>query len=602
MATRINLLGAPSIEVDGVGVAGPRGSKSWAVLTYLALTDRPAPRARLIDLLFDEAEDPAGALRWTLSQIRRALGAAVELAGDPVRLVPREDTVVDTGVLSRGAWPEALALPGFGGDLLEGVSLRVGPAFELWLAGERRRVAAATASMLHAAAHSRLAVGDTASAVELAGRLVACDPLDEFAHELLVRTLVAAGDPGAAAERVRQCEELFRRELGRAPSSALREALSPRRPVAVSQGRSARLAAIEIGVAAAQAGVYDRAIDVLRGAVAAGGDQDDEIAARAQAALGTALVHGVRGSDEEAITLLHRAFATAVDCGARQVAAQAAYELGVVETFRGHYGRMEAWFDEAVTLADGDPRRLAWVNVYAGFGRTDQADYARALTTLELAREQARSVADPRALAYAGAGIGRLHLLRGDLSGARAALEPALAQTRELAWTSFIAFPESQLAEVDVREGFLDTAEERFEHSYAMACYVGDPCWESYALRGRGLLAEARGDDGTALELLAQAPRSARRLPDTHAWVEGHCLEALCDFAVGRSMPEAPGWVEELEDFAGRRGMGELVARAALHRVSLGEPGAAAVAELRLAGIDNPALGARQVPHGRAPL
>jgi DNA-binding SARP family transcriptional activator len=593
MATRINLLGAPTIDVDGARVAGPRGSKSWAVLAYLLLTDRPVPRARLVDLLFGEAEDPAGALRWTLSQVRRALGEAADLTGDPVGLVLREDTVADVGVLARGSWPESLALPGFGGDLLEGVSLRVSPAFELWLSGERRRVAAATASMLHAAAHSRLAVGDTDSAVQLAGRLVACDPLDEYAHELLVRTLVAAGDPAAAAERVRQCEELFRRELGSAPSAALRDALSPRRPVAVPRGRSARLAAIEVGVAAAQAGVYDRALAVLRGALAADGDGDDEVSARAQAALGTALVHGVRGSDEEAITLLHRAFTTAVECGAREVAAQAAHELGVVETFRGHYGRMESWFAEAATLADGDPRRLAWVNLYAGFGRTDQADYARALATLELARGQARSAEDPRALAYAGTGMGRLHLLRGELPNARAALEPALALTRELAWTSFIAFPESQLAEVDVREGLLDSAEERLEHSYAMACHVGDPCWESYALRGRGLLAEARGDDGTALKLLANAPRSARRVRDTHAWVEGHCLEALCDFAVRRSMPEASGWVEELEEFAGRRGMRELAARAALHRMSLGEPGADEVAALRLAGIDNPALARR---------
>ena len=347
MAMRINLLGAPNIDVDGVATAGPRGSKSWAVLAYLVLTDRPVPRARLLDLLFDEAEDPAGALRWTLSQLRRALGGAAELTGDPVGLVLLDDTVVDVDVLSGGSWLETLALPGFGGDLLEGISLRVSPVFELWLSGERRRLAATTASTLHAAAHSRLAVGDTTSAVDLAGRLVACDPLDEYAHELLVRTLVAAGDPVEAAERVRQCEELFLRELGRAPSPALREALSPRRPVAVPQSRSARLAAVEVGVAAAQAGVYDRALDVLRSAVDAGADEPGETSARALAALGTVLVHGVRGSDEEAVSLLHRAFAMAIDCDARPVAAQAAYELGVVETLRGHYGQMESWFAEA---------------------------------------------------------------------------------------------------------------------------------------------------------------------------------------------------------------------------------------------------------------
>jgi tetratricopeptide (TPR) repeat protein len=358
----------------------------------------------------------------------------------------------------------------------------------------------------------------------------------------------------------------------------------------VPRSRSARLAAIEVGLAAAQAGVYDRALETLRGAVGPGEQESGEVTARALGALGAVLVHGVRGSDEEAITLLHRAYAMALACGARDVAAQAAHELGLVETLRGHYARMETWFEEAALLADGDPRLLAWINVYAGIGRGDQADYAGATATLELAEEMARKAADQKATAYAGTATGRVHLLRGDLTSARQVLAAACDLTRDLGWTSFIAFPESLLAEVDVREGRLDDADERLDHSYAVACHVGDPCWESYALRGRGLLAEAKGDDAAALQLLAEGPRASRRLPDTHAWVEGYCLEALCDFAVRHAMPEASGWVHELEDFASRRGMRELVARAALHRVTLGEPGATEVAALHLAEIDNPLL------------
>jgi DNA-binding SARP family transcriptional activator len=105
MTTRINLLGAPSVEVDGASLAGPRGSKSWAVLAYLVLTRRPVPRSRLLDLLFDEAEDPAGALRWTLSQLRRTLTGAADLSGDPLGLVLADDTVVDVDVLVRGTSP-----------------------------------------------------------------------------------------------------------------------------------------------------------------------------------------------------------------------------------------------------------------------------------------------------------------------------------------------------------------------------------------------------------------------------------------------------------------------------------------------------------------
>jgi DNA-binding SARP family transcriptional activator len=590
MGTQVNLLGSPGVTTDGVAAPRPRGSKCWAALAYVVLSDRPVPRARLVDLLFEDAEDPAAALRWTLSQLRRGLGPAGDLSGDPVRWVPAEGTGVDVDVLERGTWQEALALPGFGGDLLEGVSMRVGPAFELWLAGERRRLSAATAAMLHEATHDRLAQGETATAVQLAMRLVACSPLEERGHELLVRALVAAGESDEAESRARACEELFRRELGRAPSSALRAALSAEPALSAPRSRSAVLAAIDVGESAAQAGAYDRAIDVLREAVAGAGELGEEVNARALAALGTVLVHGVRGSDEEAVTLLHRAHALAKRCGARDVAARAAHELGVVETLRGHYARMEAWFTEAAELADGDERLLAWTNLYAGIGRTDQADYASAEPTLRRAIEMADRVGDPRASAYAATGLGRLHLLRGELGPARQMLEGAFATTHRLGWTAFLAFPQSLLATVDLVEGREQEAQDGLERAYATACHVGDPCWESYALRGQGLMSAARGDDDAALRLLREATRSSRRLPDTHAWVDGYCLEALCDFAVEHSLAEAPAWVDELEEFASRRGMRELTVRALLHRSRLGQAGASASARMMLAAVDNPAL------------
>jgi hypothetical protein len=149
------------------------------------------------------------------------------------------------------------------------------------------------------------------------------------------------------------------------------------------------------------------------------------------------------------------------------------------------------------------------------------------------------------------------------------------------------------IAAVDLAEGDLGRAAEAFEHAYALACQVGDPCWESYALRGRGLLAAARGDDDQALDLLTEAPEASRRLRDTHTWVEGFCLDTLCDFAVGRRLPGVDGWVDQLDDLAGRHGMRELVARAALHRVALGRPGSQRRAADLLEEIDNPALEAR---------
>ena len=371
MATRIHLLGAPCIERNGTPVPPPRGGKSWALLAYLLLMARPVPRPRLAELLFEEADDPAAALRWTLSQVRRALGSGAQVGGDPVRIELTAETVVDVDVVASGSWQQALDLPGFGGELLEGVSPRVGPAFELWLSTERRRLAGATQAVLHGAAHSRLAAGDTAAAVGLAARLVSGDPLDESAQELLVRALVAAGDRTAAEEQVARCSALFQRELGVAPSPALFDALSSRPAPSAAGTRGAVLAQIEAGDATAHAGAYDPAVQVLRSAAGAARQLgEDDLVGRALAALGAALVEGVRGADEEGMSVLHEAVLLARRAGDRPTAARAAQEIEHVETLRARYAGMEVWAARARELAVGEPRLLAWTEVYAGLGRS----------------------------------------------------------------------------------------------------------------------------------------------------------------------------------------------------------------------------------------
>ncbi|WP_260680825.1 hypothetical protein [Arthrobacter sp. KBS0703] len=83
--TWIRLLGPPRIESPGTTPPQPRGRKAWAVLAYLALQADATGRSRTAALLFPDAEDPLGALRWNLSELRRALDG-VEIAGDPLRL------------------------------------------------------------------------------------------------------------------------------------------------------------------------------------------------------------------------------------------------------------------------------------------------------------------------------------------------------------------------------------------------------------------------------------------------------------------------------------------------------------------------------------
>jgi DNA-binding SARP family transcriptional activator len=86
VALTIRLLGPSAIARDGVPAPPPRGRKAWALLAYLLLADRPPSRRHLAELLFGDADDPLGALRWTLAELRRALGARELFGGDPTGL------------------------------------------------------------------------------------------------------------------------------------------------------------------------------------------------------------------------------------------------------------------------------------------------------------------------------------------------------------------------------------------------------------------------------------------------------------------------------------------------------------------------------------
>src|SRR5215207_8050907 len=140
MAVVIDLLGPPRIAHGSEESRAPQGRKSWALLAYLLLAARPPSRDRLAELLFPDADDPLGALRWSLSDLRRVLGADCSLGGDPVVLLLPSTAVVDVDVVRGGRWDEALDVPGLGRPLLEGVGVSGSAAFEIWLITERRRL------------------------------------------------------------------------------------------------------------------------------------------------------------------------------------------------------------------------------------------------------------------------------------------------------------------------------------------------------------------------------------------------------------------------------------------------------------------------------
>ena len=510
-----------------------------------------------------------------------------------LRLTRAPGTVVDVDVLYRGSWREAAELPGLGHDLLDGLTFSSSAGFELWLEGERRHLAGAAGAVLHEGALAALAYGDAPAAVRRATQLVELNRFDENAHALLVRCLRAAGDVDGAARQIASCEDLFRRELGIEMSPAVRSAglTAPRQARGLGAGRAAVLAQIETGEAIMAAGSVEAALERLRAACASArlGD-DQELLARSLIALGGGLVHGARGTDEEGAAALHDGVVLAERAGNVRLAARGWREIAWVQFLRAEYARAEESVSRMTALAGENDKELGWADVIVGTGRMDVGDYAAAEPRLRSSVERAQRTDSAHLQAFTLSMLGRFHLARNDLETASAAFDEALAVVERRGLVAFRPWPESFRAEIDLIRGDLASARERFEQAFAVGCEVGDPCWESIALRGLGLVAAAEGDVGRALEQLLEAPRLCRRLPDTYLWIEVYCLDALCRVGLEHGAESTPLWIDEFATVSAGRGMRELLLRANLYRAGLGDPGAISVARSLASQVDNPAL------------
>ena len=567
MSLELYLLGQPHAIRDGQPVDTVRGAKAWALLAYLLLAEGHVGRRSLAALLFPDAADPAGSLRWNLSQLRRGLGIALD--GDPLTLTLPGETWFDLDVLAHGGTVEAAAVALREQELLDGVVLDGLETFSAWLDRERRHVTALCADGLREAAVLRLAGGDAQGAAVLAERVVRIEPFDENAVVMLVRALREAGRPGEAHAVAAATAVRFHRELGIEPSSALWSAAhASTGGAARSGGVVATQAQLEAGEAAIAAGLPDAGIDALREAL--GGARalsETGLLAQALTTLGSALIHAVRGSDQDGLALLHEAIPLAAARDLTGILAKATRELGYVDLLRGRYERAQRWFAAAAEHAAGDDEELAWIAAFAGAGRTDVADHAVAADLLNEAVGRADASGSLQASAMALAMRGRLRLLLlEDRSGAEEDLDRSVAVGSTATWRAFMPWPQTLRAEVAYRNGEVDHAASILEVAHATSLQVGDPCWESMALRGLGLVRTAGGDVDEGLGLLQDAPQQCRRLPDTYLWVEAYGLDALADISSQRGLDTATHWIGQLEELSVRHGMRAMSSNAASYR------------------------------------
>lgn len=139
----ISMLGDFTVIEDAAEVALPASRKARALLAFLAAAERPVRRERLCEIFWELPDDPRGALRWSLSRLRRSLGGAIEANRETVRL-RREILSIDYDVVrnARGLDPASLATTDleaiadmFRGGFLDNLAMPRCPEFEAWRIG-----------------------------------------------------------------------------------------------------------------------------------------------------------------------------------------------------------------------------------------------------------------------------------------------------------------------------------------------------------------------------------------------------------------------------------------------------------------------------------
>ena len=590
MSVRVRLLGHPRVD-DGSGrpCQAPRGKKSWAVLARVALAERPLPRGELAGELFAEADDPLGALRWCLADLRRCCADPRLLRGDRVSLTPGS-LWVDVWALWDGTLPAAE----IGGELLAGAEPRNCPSFDIWLTLARSRCAARSMEELRQAALRLLAKGEPEAAAEAAGRAAALDPLDEGAQELFLRTLVAAGHPARATVHLASCEAAFAKEAI-VPSPALRAAARPS-PTAPATGLRAGVVAGSLrraGTAALDAGLADAGIETLRRAAEEAERAEDRLLhADVLRTLGSALVHSVRGFDGEGAVVLHRALATAKAAGSTSLVAEILRELAFVDVQAGRHASADRALREATAAAEtvGDPALWAGLLAIRGMNEADLGRHEIAAGLLTESAQTARSAGRRRQEAWSTGVLARSLLLAGRVEQARAAAERSIDICDRDRWNAFLPWPQALRAHCLVADGQWDQARDDAEQAFALACQLGDPCWEGMAGRVIALLALNDGREAVAMEWVTDAQRRCDRVSDRYVWVSAYVKLAHLEIAARLQPDMVIPLARRLYQDAVRADLPEFTAWGLIYQAEAGDTAQLPLARAVASQVINPAL------------
>lgn len=216
----LQMLGGLDVRRAGKSIPLPPSKKTRALLAYLGLTRRAHSRDTLCSLLWDVADDPRGALRWSLSKLRKQVDddqvQRLQTEGERVRLELSGvcvDVLEMRAALSGGkletaatelleAWSARCT-----GEVLEGLDLPDFEVYQAWLVAEREQTRRLHASLLQELVRRHDRAPDRALAY--AAAWVRIDPMSPQARLAAMRFAVDDGQVDEAKRQLQAARRLF---------------------------------------------------------------------------------------------------------------------------------------------------------------------------------------------------------------------------------------------------------------------------------------------------------------------------------------------------------------------------------------------------------
>jgi DNA-binding SARP family transcriptional activator len=203
----------------------PPSKKTRALLAYLVLTGREHRRETLCGMFWDVADDPRGALRWSLSKLRALLDephatrvvadrehVGIALCGAEVDVLTVRRELADARALSEASSERLEQLAGsFAGELLEGLDLGDFDEYQAFCVAEREQARKLRAALLEELC--KRCRDQPERALPYARTWSQVDPLRFEAREAMLRIALAADARDEAAQHYESARRTFE-ELG----------------------------------------------------------------------------------------------------------------------------------------------------------------------------------------------------------------------------------------------------------------------------------------------------------------------------------------------------------------------------------------------------